>query len=230
MEVFGDIERGLSDLYPYRWLIAAVLVACAVALVAFAWKRGWHRAVARNPVRTAVIAIPACAVLFAAGWYTLSPLWQRSYLEEASPLEAASMPTPAARSPTAPATAPPASTTAEPTAAVFPRRTHAGSFVGADDFHFGRGTVQLIETAPGTYTLRVEDFSVRNGPDLFVYLTPDPSGESIDGAINLGELKATDGAFNYEIPPGTDVAQYANAIVWCRQFATLFAVSALSEV
>jgi hypothetical protein len=103
-------------------------------------------------------------------------------------------------------------------------------FMGADDFHFGRGEAQLIETAPGVFTLRFEDFSVRNGPDLFVYLTPDPSGESIDGAINLGGLKATDGAFNYEVPPGTDVSQFASAIVWCRQFATLFAIAELVPV
>ena len=102
--------------------------------------------------------------------------------------------------------------------------------MGADDFHFGRGTAQLIETAPGAYTLRFEDFSVRNGPDLFVYLTPDPTGESIDGGINLGALKATDGAFNYELPPSTDVSQFSSAIVWCKQFAVLFAVAELAKV
>ena len=48
--------------------------------------------------------------------------------------------------------------------------THRGMFEGADDFHFGRGDALLIETAPGAYTLRFENFSVRNGPDLFVYL------------------------------------------------------------
>lgn len=229
MEIFGDAERALSELYPYRWFVAAVLGACAVAFVALAWRLGWHHIIARNPVRAALIAVPVGAVLFAAGWYTLSPLWERSYLEEASPLEAAAMGTPPAAASVPPAE-PAAPNTAEPTLDAYPRQTHAGTFAGADDFHFGRGTVQIIETAPGVYTLRFEDFSVRNGPDLFVYLTPDPSGESIDGAINLGELKATDGAFNYEIPPGTDVSQYTSAIVWCRQFTTLFAVSELAEV
>ena len=230
MEVFSGTERALSELYPYRWLVAAGLVGCAVAFVALAARLGWHRAVARNPIKAAVIAVPVGIILFAAGWYTLSPLWERSYLEEASPLEAARMTATPSEGTAASSNAPAASNTAEPAANPYPRQTHAGTFVGADDFHFGRGTVWLIETSPGMYTMRFEDFSVRNGPDLFVYLTPDPAGESIDGAINLGELKATDGAFNYEIPPGTDVAQYASAIVWCRQFATLFAVSELAEI
>ena len=35
---------------------------------------------------------------------------------------------------------------------------------------------------PGSTRLRLEDFSVRNGPDLFVYLSPDPDGYA-DGAL-----------------------------------------------
>jgi hypothetical protein len=98
-----------------------------------------------------------------------------------------------------------------------------GEFVGADDFHFGRGDAQLIETEPGVYVLRFENFSVRNGPDLFVYLSTDPSGEDVEEALNLGSLKATDGAFNYEIPPEIDVSTIRSAVVWCKQFSVLFA-------
>ena len=109
------------------------------------------------------------------------------------------------------------------------RITHRGQFQGADDFHFGRGQAQLIETAPGRYTLRFEDFSVRNGPDLFVYLSPNEDGYA-DAAVSLGELKATDGAFNYEVPPELDVSQYESAIVWCKSFSVLFAVAPLEEI
>lgn len=255
MDIFGDIERFASDLYPHRWSISIGLVVVAAAFVAVAIRQRWHRVVVRQPLRIAAIAVPLAAVLVVAGWYTLSPLWERTYLEEASPLEAAAAATvtvaqPAAGSPAAsPADSPTAETqqppargapTASPetestaptieTGPPLPRQTHVGTFMGADDFHFGRGTARLIETAPGAYTLRFEDFSVRNGPDLFVYLTPDPMGGSIDGAINLGKLKATDGAFNYELPPGTDIAQFRAAIVWCRQFAVLFAAAELAAV
>ena len=99
-----------------------------------------------------------------------------------------------------------------------------GEFQGADDFHFGRGQALLIETAPGQYTLRFENFSVRNGPDLFVYLSTDPNGYSEDGLL-LGALKGTDGAFNYEVPPGTDVSRFKSAVVWCDAFSVLFATA-----
>lgn len=230
MEFFGDLERFLSeDLYPYRWPITIGVAIAVFAGFLLAFRLGWHRTVRRHPAASAAILLVAIAVVIPAAWYTLSPLWERSYLEEASPLEAAAMPTLADSPSAAPSEAP---DVGEPTQAPpsGPRLTHAGMFMGADDFHFGRGDAQLIETAPGVYTLRFENFSVRNGPDLFVYLTPDPAGGSIDGAINLGALKATDGAFNYDIPPGTDVTQFASAVVWCRQFATLFAVAELMRV
>jgi hypothetical protein len=70
---------------------------------------------------------------------------------------------------------------------------------------------------------------VRNGPDLFVYLSPNEDGYA-DGAVNLGELKATDGAFNYDVPAGVDVSQFRSAIVWCKRFSVLFAVAPLEQV
>ena len=73
------------------------------------------------------------------------------------------------------------------------------------------------------------DFSVRNGPDLYVYLSPD-ADDYDDGALELGKLKATDGAFGYDLPPGTDPADFASAIIWCKQFSHLFAVAPLETI
>ena len=137
----------------------------------------------------------------------------------ASP-EATASPAPAATSTATP------EPTAEPTFVA--RVRNRGPFHGADDFHFGRGDALLIESAAGQYVLRFENFSVRNGPDLYVYLSPDPGGNVDENtALNLGTLKGTDGAFNYDIPPGTDVSQYRSAVVWCRQFTVLFAAAPL---
>lgn len=116
--------------------------------------------------------------------------------------------------------------TPEPEPAFVPHVVSQGQLSGADDFHFAEGTVLLIETEPGVYVLRLENFTVRNGPDLFVYLSP--SADSIvDGSINLGGLKATDGSINYDIPPGTDIAQFSGAVIWCREFAVLFGTAPL---
>lgn len=102
----------------------------------------------------------------------------------------------------------------------------AGAAYGADDFHFGSGAALIIETGPGVYVLRFEHFSVQNGPGLFVYLSTNPDGYG-DGSYNLGQLKATDGSFNYDIPPGVDPWSYASVIIWCEPFAVLFATAPL---
>lgn len=221
----GELEELAGDLYPYRWPITVGLAALAIALLLLAWRLGWHRALWRHRLLAVAIAVPVLAVMLPVAWYTISPLWERSRLDEESPL--------VAMRPMDGAPAPDAEPTAMPGAAggdmvVFePRVTHRGMFTGADDFHFGRGDALLIETAPGMFTLRFENFSVRNGPDLFVYLTDDPN--DVSGAINLGDLKATDGNFNYEIPAGTDLSSFTHAVVWCRQFAVLFASAPLDD-
>jgi hypothetical protein len=136
----------------------------------------------------------------------------------------------------APPTPEPAATvtpepTAEPTPEPEPEPTEfvpyvvrAGEFVGADEFHFGSGTVLLIATAADQFVVRLEEFSVRNGPDLFVYLSTNPDGWSED-ALNLGELRATDGSLNYDVPAGVDVSQYQSVVIWCRAFAVLFSTA-----
>jgi len=40
-------------------------------------------------------------------------------------------------------------------------------------------------------------------------------------------LKATDGAFNYEIPAGVELEHLRYAMVWCDAFAVLFASAPL---
>ena len=102
----------------------------------------------------------------------------------------------------------------------------AGEFQGADDFHFGSGSALLIAAAVDQHVLRLENFSVQNGPDLFVYLSTSPNGWSEDG-LNLGELRATDGSFNYDVPAGIDISQYQSVVIWCRAFAVLFSSAPL---
>ena len=65
---------------------------------------------------------------------------------------------------------------ADPSRPVRPTTVASGEFRGTDDFHFGSGTASIIEIEPGRYHLRLEDFSVRNGPDLYVYLSPAADG------------------------------------------------------
>jgi hypothetical protein len=244
LSIFGDIERFVSELYPYRWPITIGALIILAAVLGLGYRRGWHLVIWRHKLASALVAAAVLAVSIPAGDYFLSPLWERSFLEEESPLaiaaEGVEQPdmTPETPSPGA-GTDPegsgdenevdeaPEEATQDNTASEFtPIVIANGEFEGADDFHFGRGQALLIETAPEAYALRFENFSVRNGPDLFVYLSQDPDGYTSD-ALELGRLKATDGSFNYEIPPGTDVSQFKSAIVWCKPFSVLFAAAPL---
>jgi hypothetical protein len=242
-EEFGRLEEIFSDVvYPVWpvWLAGAIVVAAAVLFLAY--RLGWHEWALQRRVLSAGLLAVVLAIGVPTGWYTVSPLFDRETVCEASPLagagsgsekcegvavaagRTATSPTPAG-TPGTLVTATPEATAAATNAPAFEASVVSqGEFRGADDFHFGRGKALLIETAPDAYTLRFEEFSVRNGPDLFVYLSTDPNGYSDDGLL-LGELKGTDGAFNYDVPEGTDISRYKSAVVWCKAFSVLFATA-----
>ncbi len=233
-EELGRFEEFFSDvIYPVWPLWLAALIGGLAVAAFIGYRLGWHRFALEHRLLTSVTAAVAIAVAAPVGWYTVSPLFDRNTVCEASPIAGADagsekcedVAVAATMPPGASSTDPPPSGTAAPTAAPTGAPFEAevvrqGDWVGADDFHFARGKALLIETEPGKYVLRVEDFSVRNGPDIFVLLSPSNGYE--DGALDLGGLKGTDGAFNYEVPEGTDVSQYRSAIIWCRQFDVLF--------
>ena len=231
-----EAQRALFDsLYTHRTELAIGTLLAIVLLAIVAWRFGWLAAARRHRGRTAGLITVGLVVGLPFAWYLASPLWIRIELVEPGPaviLDAADSTPPAEASPpTRPSPAPIASeAVAEPSPTAFAaRRISSGRFRGTDEFHFGRGTASIIETAPGAFTLRLDDFSVRNGPDLFVYLSP-AADDYAKGSLELGRLKATDGAFGYELPSGVDPADFASAIIWCKQFSHLFAVAPLAAV
>jgi hypothetical protein len=245
MRSIGDLANDVAAwLYEARLPVAIVSVALLVVLVVAAIRLGWVAAAGRHPARTGLVVVAALVVMLPIGWYLGSPIFIRTSLVEPVPLPAASVPPPATSSspsgapgvasPTpASSPAPPAVDATEPAApptpsAFVPTTLATGSFVGTDDFHFGRGTASMVEIEPGRYHLRLDDFSVRNGPDLYVYLSPDPAGWTED-AFEVGKLKATDGAFGYDLPAGTDPSRFRSALIWCKQFSHLFATAAFAE-
>jgi hypothetical protein len=224
-----DLARAFFDfLYDQRVAIAVATAMAVVVAAVVAWRRGWFAAARRHPGRTGVLVAVAVAVGLPLTWYLASPIWIRTSLVEAGPSAAPVAPAqsaPVASSPP-PTPAPSSATPAPPpTPTLFaPRTVATGEFEGTDEFHFGRGTASLIEVEPGRYHLRLDDFSVRNGPDLYVYLSTDADDYARD-ALELGTLKATDGSFGYDVPAGTDIGRFRSAIIWCKQFSHLFAVA-----
>lgn len=236
MPSIGDIANDIARaLYEYRIPVTIVSIALAVLAAVVAYRLGWIAAARRHPRRTGVLVAAMLAVMLPVGWYLGSPIFIRTSLLEAGPAVAATPGPPAVSAvpsmspapsvePSGPPTAPP---TPSPTPFT-PTTLASGEFSGTDDFHFGSGTASIVEVEPGRYHLRLEDFSVRNGPDLFVYLSPDADGYA-DDAVELGTLKATDGSFGYDLPDGLDPAGFRSALIWCKQFSHLFAVAPFDE-
>ena len=233
MPDFDELQRTFFDgLYTNRIPVLIGSIVVAVVLAAIAWRLGWFAAARRHPVRAGALAVIALAVALPFGYYTASPLWIRTELVEPDPVAAleTSAPSPTLEASTPRPSADPSISPVTPAPTAFvARRLATGSFSGTDDFHYGKGTASIVETAPGAYHLRLDDFSVRNGPDLYVYLSPD-ADDYAKGALELGKLKATDGAFGYDLPVGTDPAAFASAIIWCKQFSHLFAVAPFGAV
>ena len=88
MAIFGDIERLLADLYPYRWAIAAVILLILAGVGVVGYKLGWHLALWRRRVKVAIVGIPGLAVIIAAGFWLGSPLFTNTTVDEAFPLAA----------------------------------------------------------------------------------------------------------------------------------------------
>ena len=88
MATFGDLERALADLYPYRWAIGAVVLVLIAAFFAFAWWRGWHLWAWRYRKPLGLISVPLLAITLWLGWSLGSPLFTNVTVDEAFPFAA----------------------------------------------------------------------------------------------------------------------------------------------
>lgn len=72
--------------------------------------------------------------------------------------------------------------------------------------------------------LRFEDLDTINGPSLVIYLATDTSAEDY---VSLGEVRATRGNVNYELPSDIDLERYDTVLIWCDAFNVLFSYAEL---
>ena len=102
-----------------------------------------------------------------------------------------------------------------------------GKFNDADGFHKGSGTAQIIKTGQGNVVNFSADFSVTNGPDLYVYFskTADQNEKDPGDFVSLGKLQKTSGQQTYKLPDNID--GYKSVVIWCRAFKTTFSVAPL---
>lgn len=109
-----------------------------------------------------------------------------------------------------------------------------GRFRDVDRLHRGSGSATVYSLAGGERVLRLENFSVTNGPDLRVLLAvhSDPMTRAAldgEGYVELAPLKGNVGDQNYAIPPDLPLEAAGSVVIYCRPFHVLFSVAPLSE-
>ena len=110
----------------------------------------------------------------------------------------------------------------------------SGNFRDADSFHRGSGTATFYRLPDGSHLLRLEDFAVTNGPDLWVLLAPPGDPMSRDelqsgGYTHLAKLKGNRGNQNYEIPADINLDEQNSVIIYCMPFHVIFSVAPLEK-
>lgn len=244
LEFFGHLERVASDLYPWRWLIlAVVLLAVAVALH-FAYKWGWHLYAWQCRVRFGIIGAPVLALLLFIAWDLGSPLFINKTVEEEFPFaSAAVMPEGVTMEDAEMAmevmsrvemTAMEAMPAEMMATAGGPERVKSGMFSDRDRIHKGSGEAIIYRGEDGSHVLRLEDIRVTNGPDLHVLLSPHPNPDNREevkspGYFSLGPLKGNRGSQNYVIPADEDAAAVGSVIIYCVPFQVIFTIAPLGE-
>lgn len=159
-------------------------------------------------------------------WWTISPLFITTTLNEDIPVEAENTTNKPTETNDESAAVEITNTTTEPAAEnkdVEIPTIITGNFI--DGEHKVSGTVKIIESGEKKY-LRFENFSTENGPDLRVYLASDTEAND---AIDLGDLPATDGNYNIELPNSVDLTKNDTVLIWCRAFRVNFGSATLAE-
>ena len=106
-----------------------------------------------------------------------------------------------------------------------------GTFTQIDALHTAKGTVTVYQLPDNTRLLRLEDFSVTNGPELHVYLVRNPKPreqkEVGNDYIDLGAIKGNVGSQNFPMPTEVDLNVYRGLIIYSVPFGVIFSSAEL---
>ena len=110
----------------------------------------------------------------------------------------------------------------------------SGQFGAVDGLHKGQGNARVYRLSGGQRVLRLEEFKVTNGPDLYVYLSghaaPRNSSQLHDGgALEVGRLKGNIGNQNYALPADVDLSKFKSVVIYCKRFSVVFSTAELSR-
>jgi hypothetical protein len=108
-----------------------------------------------------------------------------------------------------------------------------GSFQRLDAIRWGQGDVTIYAQTGGLGLLRLENFSVANGPDLRLLLSTSAEPQVSTGQLSetddldLGPLKGTYGNQHYELPTGTDIREFRSVMLYSPSLQMVYSIAPL---
>jgi hypothetical protein len=119
------------------------------------------------------------------------------------------------------------SSAAERTAAI----TRATAFVTGDAKATGTG--RIVTENGRSYVELSKDFTLGDAPapvvTLYKAATPPKKGYEASKYISLAALKRFKGAQRYELPKGTNPADYESIAIWCKKFDVTLAYAPIAR-
>lgn len=114
-----------------------------------------------------------------------------------------------------------------------PTLVSQGSFDERDAVHRAVGDVLVYQLADGSWFIRLENFEVRNGPQLHLFLSaherPMNATELRENGLGFdwGALKAPIGSQNYVLPAGFDMASVQSIVIVALPYMDIFSSAQL---
>ena len=110
----------------------------------------------------------------------------------------------------------------------------SGTFQQINAIQYGQGTVTIYQDASNAFTMRFDGFSMLNGPDLHVYLTPadapktsaDMSANGVD-KFDVGALLSSYGSQNYPLADVTDITPYRSIVIYSSSLDLIYTYAPL---
>ncbi len=108
-----------------------------------------------------------------------------------------------------------------------------GTFTQVDAVRRARGTVTVYQEIDGSWVIRFEEFEVRNGPQLHVFLSAHPEPRTpeevrVEGlGFDWGPLKGTVGDQHYRLPPEFDMGAVQSVVIFSLPFQEVFSSAEL---
>jgi hypothetical protein len=110
-----------------------------------------------------------------------------------------------------------------------------GDFVAIDAVRRASGTVTVYQQADGNWLIRLENFEVRNGPQLHLFLSAHAEPRTAEEVraeglgLDWGPLKGTAGNQNYAMPAGFNMGSVRSVVIFALPYGDVFSTATLER-